>query len=194
MDETEPGLIEQAFAVTRADGKLSVTHMPIQKGLETFHPEAAQRHGFVEKDGVWARELTTEIIEAELNRVCEALGTSLVSYRALTPDETASYFEAGEFRGDHVDTGKALKVDVGKARERVRARIRGVRAERFVALDNAMKPLLVKAALGTLSAADKLAMSGIEAQRQTLRDAPADPAIATARTVDDLKAHLDAWK
>jgi hypothetical protein len=184
------GLVEQAFAVTRADGRLSVTHMPVQAPLRCFHPDTAAAHGFIEKDGLWVRELTDEMIVTELTRVCEALGTEMVSWRALTADDTAAYFDAGDFRGAHVDDGKGLRIDMSKARDMARNHIRAKRPELLARLDNAMKSLELKAGLGTISDRDKRSLMGLEEQRQVLRDAPASPSIDAAATIDELRAFV----
>lgn len=191
----------QHVAVTRTDkDHVSVVSI-ITVALEpSFDPESAKTAGYVLIDGAWYREATDEVIKRELERTVVSgwIGTDtppvflsdvVTSWRRI---EEADIPTDRTFRNAWVDAGDGVAVDMALARGLVREKIRQVRPERFQLLDNAMKPLEVKAALGTITAAEKRALTGMEAQRQALRDAPADPAIDAAKTVDDLKAHLGA--
>lgn len=70
--------------------------------------------------------------------------------------------------------------DLGKAKEIQRARIRAARDPLFADLDTQQ--------LRALAAGDGKAVQAIEAKKQALRDAPADPAIEKAGSVEELKA------
>ncbi len=71
-----------------------------------------------------------------------------------------------------------ITIDMDKAKEIWRAKIRAARDPLFVPLDIRFQRALE-------SSADTAA---IVAQKQALRDAPDDPRIAAAATLDDLKA------
>lgn len=186
-------LIEQPICITRADGRVSVMQIITQAPLKCFAPADAIANGFVlnEAGDTWVGGITDWGVENEIARTFP--GEKVQGWRRMTTDEVADYFAAGEFRGAHTDDGGKLAIDMDKARGIVRAQVRAARGARFEHLDNAMKPLEAKALIGSLTAAEKLAVSGIEAQRQALRDAPANPAIDAAKTIEDLKAHLEAF-
>lgn len=191
----------QHVAVTRTDkDHVSVVSI-ITVALEpSFDPESANAAGYVLIDGAWYRDATDEVIERELSRTVVSGWIGTDTPPVFLSGVATSWRRIGEadiptdrtFRNAWVDAGDGVVVDLPLARNIVREKIRQVRPERFQSLDNAMKPLEVKAALGTITAAEKRALTGLEAQRQALRDAPADPAIDAAKTVDDLKAHLGA--
>ncbi len=86
----------------------------------------------------------------------------------------------GEYRAARKLDGTAIVIDMPKARELHRNRIRAARLPLMEALDVEQKRALV--------ARDDAKVAEIEAKLQTLRDAPADPAIEAAATVDELKA------
>lgn len=91
-----------------------------------------------------------------------------------TPTER-TFREAWSF-GDNPEAG-IISVDMDKARDIWRDKIRQARAGQLEALDaHFMKALE--------TGADT---SAIVAQKQALRDAPADPAIDAAQTPDELK-------
>jgi hypothetical protein len=74
-----------------------------------------------------------------------------------------------------------ITINLGKARDIHRDRIRQARAPKLEQLDTAFQRELEKPKPNT---------AAIAAQKQALRDAPASPAIDVAETTEDLKA---AW-
>lgn len=84
------------------------------------------------------------------------------------------------FRNAWVLSGDKIGHDMEKARAILRDRLRRERAPLLAALDVAY--------LRAYEADDAAAKADVLVQKQTLRDAPADPQIDAAATVDDLKA------
>ena len=74
-----------------------------------------------------------------------------------------------------------ININMDKAREIHRSHIRAARTPRFEQLDAAFQRELERPKPNT---------APIAAQKQALRDAPADPSIDAATTADELKA---AW-
>lgn len=172
-----------AISAVRPDGGVSIRRIPIRSSEQCYSPDVAANLGFTLNDGVWSREITDELIEADLKI---SVPGGWVSWRRIEESDLPDHGPGRVFRNALRDDGKTLGHDMGHAREIVRQEIRAIRPPQFASLDNAMKPLEVKAALGTLSADEKLAMTGLEAQRQALRDAPADPAIDAAKSISEL--------
>ena len=85
-----------------------------------------------------------------------------------------------EYRNSWVLVGSKIVHDMTKAREIKRERIR---VERKPLLEN-----LDAEFMRALENSDKAKQAEIVARKQKLRDAPADPRIEKAKTVDDLKA------
>lgn len=83
------------------------------------------------------------------------------------------------------DAWKAdLSVDMAKAREIHRNRIRAMRAPLLADLDVAFMRAVEKG--------DSAAIAAIAAKKQGLRDAPSDPAIETAKTPEELSLVVPA--
>ena len=72
-----------------------------------------------------------------------------------------------------------IVVDIEKAAEVQRNRIRDARGPLLAKLDQEF--------MRALEAGDNAAIERVKAEKQRLRDAPTDPRIATAKTVDELK-------
>lgn len=77
-----------------------------------------------------------------------------------------------------------LTVDMTKARDIHKDRLRAIRAPLFVTNDLAIQDALVSG--------DAQALAAAKAKRDALRDVTADPAIGSAKTPDELKAVLPA--
>lgn len=103
---------------------------------------------------------------------------AVVSVRPLDKREVPS---TRWFRPAWHDRDGALDVDMVKARECQRDYMRIARAKAFPALDVAELSALARRA----PAAE---VEAIEAQKQALRDAPADPALEAAQTPAELEA------
>jgi len=188
------GLVEQPICITRADGRVSVMQIIVQAPLRCFSTDAALVNGFVlnESGDLWVGGITDWGVENEIARTFP--GEKVQSWRRMTDEETTAYFATGEFRGAHVDQDGKLELDLARARNIARAGIRSSRASQFEILDNAVKPLMAKAALGSLNPADRRTLADMEAKRQALRDAPASPAIDEAASVPELVAVIEAFR
>lgn len=110
------------------------------------------------------------------------MATTMIKIGALTVDASVyekpnerTFREAWTF-GANPEAG-VITVDMDKAKDIWREKIRIARAPEFEALDTAFMKALE-------TGADT---SAIVAQKQALRDAPADPAIDAATTPDELK-------
>jgi len=84
------------------------------------------------------------------------------------------------FRNAWLTDGKTVSVDMPKAREIHKNRLREMRAPKLAALDIEYQR--------ADEAGDATAKKAVAAKKQALRDVTADPGIAAAQTPDDLKA------
>lgn len=187
----------QHVAVSRTDNGVSTMALISVAPLTTFDPEVAAAHGFRNVDGIYVRDVTDEQIDNELARTAWSGGQNgepFVSLKDICTGwrriEEKDIPSDRTFRNAWFDDGKAITVDLDRARHIVRQAIRAARPPQFAALDNAMRPLEAKQILGKLTAAEKVAYSGLEAQRQELRDAPSASAIDDAKSEDDLRQLL----
>lgn len=83
-----------------------------------------------------------------------------------------------------IDGSGKTSVDMPKARDIHRQRLRRLRDPKFEPLERAQRTALVSG--------DRAQAAAIETQLQALRDATADPAIEAAQTPDELKAVIPA--
>lgn len=95
--------------------------------------------------------------------------------RAIDPSRVP---QTREFRNAWTLQGLDIVHDIDKARAIQRNRLRALRAPQLEALDLAY--------LRADEAGDSTAKAAVVAQKQALRDAPADPALESARTVEEL--------
>lgn len=158
------GSVGATIAVTCADGACRVLFMYAQR---------FDKRGRV----VWNAELTPEYVEQQIAKVYAAhphyLPTQI--WRFL-PGEEAKHPYIGAWK----DTGDGpLSYDMEKAREIHRALLRRDRALAFVELDAAY--------LRADEESDDAAKLAIATRKQLLRDAPQDPRIDEARSLEDLK-------
>jgi hypothetical protein len=102
----------------------------------------------------------------------------IVGLREITLDEIPV---DRDFREAWTDSGK-LTIDMDRARAIHKDRLRQLRSPKLAALDVEM----------TRAYRDRARQDEIEARRQALRDVTDDPAIAAAKTPDELKAVLPA--
>lgn len=158
------------LAVQLEDGSF-VVHYFITHGRGTFLPKGAVWTGSYQ----WKREPNEANITDNLNS--SFADRPYVSWRKLSKGDIP---EDRSYRNAWVDDGKAITHDIVKARELHRDILRHERAGKFPALDaqyaRAFGQGLTKEA------------ARVEATRQALRDAPADPRIDAAQTVEELKA------
>lgn len=158
------------LSVQLEDGSF-VVHYFITHGRGTFLPKGAVWTGSYQ----WKREPTVENITENLNS--SFADRPVVSWRRLSKGDIP---EDRSYRNAWVDDGKAITHDMAKARELHRDILRHERAARFPELD-----AKYTRATGQGKAEEA---ARVEASRQALRDAPADPRIDCATTVEELKA------
>ena len=159
--------------VTRTDGGVSMMRvLMIARG--SILPLGAT--WVDQKAGAWARDPSAAVIEHEVRK---QFGSDAVSWRIV---DDADVPAERDFRNAVRDDGKKLHHDIGRARGIVRDRIREKRARELAALDAQWMR-----ATGT---GDKAEAKRIEDERRRWRDAPADPRIDAAGSVDDLRALL----
>jgi hypothetical protein len=122
----------------------------------------------------WEREATDEAIEAEIARSARI---DAVSWRRIEPGDVP---QDRHFRGAWKDDGKSVGVDMPKARDIHRDRMRAARAPELAKLDIEYQRADERS--------DGDAKNIVATRKQALRDVTADPAIEAAKTADELRA------
>ena len=120
-----------------------------------------------------AADPTDEQVETEVAK----LGFPVQSWRRL---DAADELPGRDFRGAWTDAGQAVSVDMAKARDIHRDRLRGMRQPLLQALDVAY--------MRADEAGDGERKAELAATKQALRDVTADPAIEAAETPAELAA------
>ena len=162
----------QLIAVARVDGSVSIVSFATQ-GRGNVLPAGAEWVN--EARGIWERKAHDPNITVELARaVPDAIGWQRITEADIPKDRT--------FRDALKLDGKTLKHDIAKAREKARQIVRHMRSDAMPMLDVRFSRALADG--------DKAAIKAVEAERQKWRDAPASPAIESAKTTDELKAVL----
>lgn len=126
---------------------------------------------YSERDGV-----LREPSDANINAAIAKGGESVISWRRIQRDE----LPGREYRDAWIDTGAGVGHDMAKARDLHRDKLRAVRGAKLSALD-----IAYQRADEDGNAAEKVR---VVAEKQRLRDLPADPRIERAETVADLAA------
>lgn len=127
--------------------------------------------------GWWQRDPTTPNVEAALRKAFPPGQPQPVSWRRINPGVIpidASY------RNAWIDDGVVITHDMPKARELYRDKLRSLRERMLTDLDGQW--------MKAVGQGDIAAQAAVEKERQKWRDAPADPRIDAATTVDELKA------
>lgn len=140
--------------------------------------------GYWMNNTMWGRDPTPENLAHEIGRTFDNKLTSgeeidrpqPVSWRVI--DESVIPTDR-TYRAAWMDDGKKITHDMEKAKAIHADRLR---AERKGLLDE-LDAQWMKA----MGSKDEATADAVEAQRQVLRDVPADPRIAAAKTVDELK-------
>lgn len=155
----------QLIAIRRSNGCVAIMQFVTKQ----------QRNG---SDPGWEREPTDDAIEAEIGRsgIVDCIGWARVTPESLPVDRT--------FRGAWGHDGANIFVDMERAREIYRSRVRQDRAPKLAKLD-----VEYQRADERGDAQSKL---DIASQKQKLRDAPSDVRITAASTPEELNA-ID-WK
>lgn len=102
----------------------------------------------------------------------DAINPRVVDESAIPADRT--------FRNAWIDTGNEVAHDIAKCRDLYRQILRDLRAPKLKALDVEF--------MRAAERGDTTAISDISVRKQLLRDAPQDPRIDAAVTIEELKA------
>lgn len=146
----------KAIIYTRPDGGLSVVHPVVNS-----HPT---RENITEE----------EALERALAKIpSDAINPHVVEASAIPTDRT--------FRNAWEDNG-GVKVNMNRARELHKAKLREIRAPKLLALDVEY--------MRADESGDAAKKAGISAKKQALRDVTADPEIEAAQTPEELKVVL----
>lgn len=165
----------QLVAITFDDGSVGIMQfvldprLPDGLALPGWDPEAGQR------------EASDEAIQHEIDKGSWA-PRSPVSWRRI---EAADVPQDRTYRNAWKDEGHTIGHDMAKAREIHRAHIRRLREPMLAALDVAYQR--------ADEAGDKAAKKRAAERKQLLRDATQHPVIEQAKTVHELKAHLETF-
>jgi len=159
-------------AIIQANDSVAIMSFLIL-GRGNILPFGAQ---WADKDeAIWMREATPENIDHEISRIA-FIEKPIKGYRIIDDTEVPA---DRTFREAWTDTGK-IEIDMPKAKEVHRNKIRAVRADKLMQLDGEW--------MRATGQNKKQEADDIEAQRQILRDLPADPRIEAATTPEELKA------
>jgi hypothetical protein len=125
----------------------------------------------------WEREASPENIDAECAKISQVLPSPIVSWRVIADADVPT---ARDYRNAWIDTGNAVGHDMPRARELHRVKLRREREPRLAALDVEYQRADERE--------DRTEKRRLAALKQALRDAPADPRIDAAQTIEQLRA------
>jgi len=167
------------IAVTFDTGIVGRMQFEPVKPVFTLSPASAKGEGYVlsEDKMFWSREITDDYVNRTIARTKwhPDDGTPVSWRRVAATDFPVQHHE---FRRAWRDSGgTSIGVDMPKARDIWRERMRAARAPLLKALDVEM----------TRALRDPVKQDEIEAKRQALRDMTSDPAIEAAQTPAALK-------
>lgn len=166
------------LALTMDNGTAAVMTF-VTEGRSPTLPFGAQ---WIPPGEFWSRPPTDANVWAELHKACPEVNQlgmrrpTVLSYAVITDAEIPAdraYRNAWEVVG-----GRVVE-NLAKARELHRDKLRRQRTELLLPLDIAWSR--------AMATGDKAAASAVEAERQQLRDAPDDPRIESAQSIDELK-------
>lgn len=165
----------RVFVFQRGDGGSKKSH---DGGMTINIP--APKWQLIQTSGRRDREtgmlvMSDEEYEARIRRSAEASAARKGASEIVEIDTAVLPVADYDFRDAWALSGKNVVVDIERAKEFVRKRIRVLRAKRWQSLDDAEE----------FASAAKLA--AVQAEKQRLRDLPASPMIADAKTLDDLR-------
>lgn len=166
---TIKGKPETVFvAITCQDGSVAIMQYVTKQQRTLVKDDAGN---FI--DPGWTREASAENINAEIAKS----NINAVSWEIINPEDVPT---DRTFRNAWKMAGKKLDIDMDKAREMTKERLRAERAPLLAAQDAEF--------MKALESGDKTRMDKVAAEKQKLRDITASPALAAAKTPDDLKA------
>ena len=166
-------------AITMDDTSLAIMSF-VTYGRGPVLPDGAS--WVSEKRGLWFREPTAVNVGAEIARTFPGVDLNgrpqpkALSWRIVGENEVP---HDRDYRDACEDTGKAIMHNMAKARECFRRMLRHERAAKLVELDGQW--------MRATGQGKKSDVDAVEAERQKWRDAPADPRITAAGSVEELK-------
>lgn len=153
--------------VSRADGGVTIMRViTTERGPDGVH---------------WTIDPTPDYIEAIIAKHNWQGGQAAVSWE-FAPNDIVGELTDRTFRNAWKANSRRIEVDMPKAREIHRANLRLLRTPMLEVLDTEY--------LRADESGDQQAKRQIAARKQALRDMPADPAIDSAQTPEELKAVL----
>jgi hypothetical protein len=166
--------IMEVIAVARPDGGVSIARLPVSAPVACYDPDTAERMGFALVGERWARQITDTMIDAYLAK--HAIPS--VSWERVAEGDIPH--EHREYRNAWALNGAAVHVDIQKARDVHRDRLRLERIPLLAALDVEF--------MRAIERGDATVQAEVAARKQALRDAPADARIKNAANAEALKA------
>ena len=164
--------MSQVIVYRRADGGTSVVHPGNRKSL-SFDAES-----------IWLAWLSDQGVVSGTEDVLDAKWLDYIRFKDVPADASeVRIVDAVDIPTDRTFRGALnpdCSHDMAKARAIWADKMRAARAPKLAALDVAF--------MRAVEAGDLAAQAAIAAQKQALRDVPADPAIETATTCTALKA------
>lgn len=166
--------LDALIAITTEDGFLHVMSLAVRARGNVLPSGAVW---FNDGSGWWFRDPTPDVIESEIAKVFPTGPKVVVSWRKFELGELPSSDRT--YRNAWKDTGARIEHDMPKAREVHRDLIRKQRSPVFADLDGQWMRAMGKQ--------DVVEIQRVEAERQKWRDAPADPRIDAASSIEELK-------
>lgn len=161
----------ETIVVRFPDRPVAVMSVLIAAPVASLSEEAAKAAGFAlsKAKTSWVRKATSEVIEAEIGRttgLSPNAGWRIVGKDELPKDRS--------LRDAWTDDGSVLLVDMPRARDIVRTRLRAARKPMLEALDVDYQR--------ADEAGDRATKGEVAAKKQRLRDITSDPSIDAAAT------------
>jgi len=159
-------------AITFYDEPVAIMNFELEGRGDTLPPGAEWIEG---RPGWWQRPADDGLILDRAMRACA--GRNVLKVKKL---EVGDVPEDRSYRPAWNHDGQKFTIDMARARDWHRQVLRHERAQAFAILDGQWTAAVAQR--------DTAKAAQIEAERQSWRDAPNNPAIDQAETVDDLKA------
>jgi len=182
--------MEVYIAVTVSNGE--VYHLAVQTEFRAPTRPNGDGWSFDEKRGVWLNSISDTYIEYLIaknerqwahrrdGRGLPAYdAVQVVSWRRLTQAEHEQFNQDRPYRNALRDRDGRIEHDIAAARERHRDLLRHQRAQAMPELDARF--------MRALGQGKKAEQDAVETERQKWRDAPADPSIDAAQSIEELK-------
>jgi len=178
-------------AVVHTSAQVSRVQIMARLALRRLTPEAAFANGYRQEGNEWvfvenlsnigrlvrAQQFPTHVnIGGELGEDATFIETGpIVSWRVVQPED----FPDADYKNAWIDDGQKISHDMVQARELFRQQVRKLRVAKFKVLDS------LRAAAVRRNNTARIAELDAEADKWA--DAPADPRIEAAQSVEELK-------